>query len=41
MHCQSLPQQHRIQVGNGQYVAVLFVISVTVDIHRHRFKVLH
>ena len=29
----------RIQVGNGQYVSVLFVIPVNVDIHRHRFKI--
>ena len=29
----------RVQVGNGQYVAVLFVIPVIVDIHGHRFKV--
>ena len=29
----------RIQVGNGQYVSVLFVIPVVVDIHGHRFKI--
>ena len=29
----------RIQVGNGQYVSVLFVIPVIVDIHGHRFKI--
>ena len=29
----------RVQVGNGQYVAVLFVILVVVDIHGHRFEV--
>ena len=29
----------RIQVGNGQYVGVLFVIPVIVDIHGHRFKI--
>ena len=29
---------HRIQVGNGQYVGVLFVIPVIVDIHGHRFE---
>ena len=39
MHCQSLPQQHRVQVGNGQCVAVLFVIPVIVDIQGHRFEV--
>ena len=30
---------HRNQVGNGQYVAVLFVIPVIVDIYGHRFEV--
>ena len=30
---------HRIQVGNGQYVGVLFVIPVIIDIHRHRFEI--
>ena len=29
---------HRIQVGNGQYVSILFVIPVIIDIHRHRFE---
>ena len=29
----------RIQVGNGQYVSVLFIIPVIVDIHSHRFEV--
>ena len=29
----------RIQVGNGQYVSVLFVITVIVDIHGHRFEI--
>ena len=29
----------QIQVGNGQYVSVLFVIPVIVDIHGHRFKI--
>ena len=30
---------HRIQVGNGQYVGVLFVIPVIIDIHGHRFQI--
>ena len=30
---------HRIQVGNGQYVSVLFVIPVIIDIQGHRFKI--
>ena len=29
----------RIQVGNGQYVSVLFIIPVIIDIHRHRFEI--
>ena len=29
----------RIQVGNGQYVSILFVIPVIVDIHGHSFKI--
>ena len=29
----------RIQVGNRQYVSVLFVIPVITDIHRHRFEI--
>ena len=29
----------RIQVGNGQYVGVLFVILVIVEISKHRLKV--
>ena len=28
-----------IQVGNGQYMGVLFVIPVIIDIHRHRFEI--
>ena len=27
------------QVRNGQFISVLFIISVTVDIHGHRFKI--
>ena len=34
-----LSNTQRIQVGNGQYVSVLFVIPVIVDIHRHRFEI--
>ena len=29
----------RIQVGNGQFVSVLFVIPVIIDVHRHRFEI--
>ena len=40
MHCKSLhslpkfaSKTQRIQVGNGQFVSVLFIIPVIVDIH--------
>ena len=46
MHSKSLhslpkfaSQTQRIQVGNGQFVTVLFVIPVIIDIHRHRFEI--
>ena len=29
----------RIQVGNGQYISVLFVIPIIIDIHSHRFEI--
>ena len=45
MHCKSLhslpkstSKMQRIQVGNGQFVSVLFIIPVIVDIHRPRFE---
>ena len=27
----------RIQVGNGQYISVLFIIPIVIDVHSHRF----
>ena len=46
LHCQSLhllpkfaSKMQRIQVGNGQYVNVLFVIPVIIEISGHRFEV--
>ena len=46
MRCKSLhalakfsSTTQRIQVGNGQYVAVLFVIPVIIDIYGHRYEV--
>ena len=30
----------KIQVGNGQYVSVLFIIPIVIDMHGHRFKTL-
>ena len=39
----SLPKfaskMQRIQVGNGQFGSVLFIILVIVDIHGHRFEI--
>ena len=29
----------RIQVRNGQFVSVLFIIPVMIDIHGHRFEI--
>ena len=46
MYCKSLNSLpkfasniQRIQVGNGQFVSVLFIIPVIVDIHRQRFEI--
>ena len=46
MHCKSLHslpkfelKTQRIQVGNGQFVSVLFIIPVIIDIHGHRFEI--
>ena len=46
LHCKlfhSLPKfaskSQRIQVGNGQYVSILFVIPIIIDIHGHRFEI--
>ena len=39
LRCKTLHALPRTQVGNGQYVSVLFVIPVIIDIHRHRFEI--
>ena len=46
MECKSLhalpmfaSSMQRVQVGNGQCVAVLFVIPVVIDVYGHRFEV--
>ena len=46
MQCKSLhsllkfaSKMHRIQVGNGQCVSVLFIIPVITDVHGHRFEI--
>ena len=32
-------QMQRIEVGNGQFFGILFIIPIIVDIHGHRFEV--
>ena len=32
-------QNSKIQVGNGQYISVLFIIPIVIDIHGHKFKI--
>ena len=46
LHCKSLhslskfaSKTQRIQVGNGHYVSVLFVIPIIIDIHGCRFEI--
>ena len=46
MHCKSLHslpkfalKTQRIQVGNGQFVSLLFIIPVIIDVHRHSFEI--
>ena len=39
----SLPKfaskNQRIQVGNGQYISVLFIIPIVIDIYGHKFEI--
>ena len=46
LHCKSLhflpkfaSRTQKIQVGNGQFINVLFIIPIIVDIHGHRFEI--
>ena len=46
LHCKSLYslpkfafKTQRIQVGNGQFISVLFIIPIIIDIYGHRFKI--
>ena len=46
LHCKSLhflpkfaSKMQRIQVGNGQFVSVIFIIPIMVDIYGNRFEV--
>ena len=48
LHCKTLHslqkfalKMQRIQVGNGQYVSVLFIILVIVEIAGHRLRYIH
>ena len=39
----SLPKRasttQRIKVGNGQFISVLFIIPIVIDIYGHRFEI--
>ena len=46
LRCKSLhslskfgPKMQRIQVGNGHYVSILFIIPIVIDTHGHRFEI--
>ena len=46
MQCKSLhslpkfaSKTQRIHVGNGQCVSVLFIITIIIDVHRHKFEI--
>ena len=45
LHCKSLhslpkfaSRTQRIQVETGQFISVLFIIPIIIDIHGHRFE---
>ena len=38
--CQNLLPRHKeIHVGNGQFVSVLFIIPIIIDVHGHRLEI--
>ena len=46
LHCKSLhslpnftSKTQRIQVGNGRFLSIIFIIPIIVDIHGHRFEI--
>ena len=46
LHCKSLHllpkftlKTQRIQVDNGKYISVLFIIPIIIDIHGHKFEI--
>ena len=46
LHCRSLhllpkcaSKTQRIQVGNGQFISLLFIIPIIIDIHGHTFEI--
>ena len=34
-----MSKTQRIQMGNGQFISVLFVIPVIIEVHGHRFEI--
>ena len=34
-----ISKTQRIQVGNGQFISVLFIIPIIIDIKGHRFEI--
>ena len=36
---QCASQIQRIQVGNGQFVSILFIIPIVIEINGHRFEI--
>ena len=28
-----------MQVGNGQFISILFIVAIIIDIHGHRFEI--
>ena len=46
LHCKSLhslpkfaSRTQRIQVWNGQFISILFIIPIIIDIHGYRFEI--
>ena len=46
LHCKSLyslpkltSRTQRIEVGNGKFISILFIIPIKIDIHGHRFEI--
>ena len=46
LHCKSLhslpkftSRTQMVQVGNGQFISIFFIIPIIIDIHGHRFDI--